>query len=237
MYTPTDRRPIASRERRVFIQLAETLVRSGISANVVSIAGMVSGILCGVAFYLSSQIQYWRAFLIIGAVCCQLRLLCNMLDGMVAIRSGQASRLGELYNEIPDRVSDSFALIGFGMIAGSSPTLGFTAALLAMFTAYIRAVGKCAGAPQAFHGPMAKPQRMFLLTLASFYLAISPASMQPLVLKQYGIASIVLLIICLGCLITVFRRLNSITISLTTKEITHAVSEQREDADQPVITP
>ena len=237
MYSPTDRRPIASRERRVFIWLAGILVQWRISANAVSVSGMVFGILCGVAFYCSSQSQYWRAFLIVGAACCQLRLLCNMLDGMVAIQSGKASKLGELYNEIPDRVSDSFALVGFGMIAGSSPALGFSAALLAMFTAYIRAVGKCAGAPQAFHGPMAKPQRMFLITLASVYLAVSPTSLQPLVPGMHGIASIVLAIICLGCLITVGRRLNTITINLKSKEITHAASEQREDADQPLATP
>ena len=41
---------------------------------------------------------------LVAAVCVQLRLLANLLDGMVAVGSGQASRIGELYNEVPDRV-------------------------------------------------------------------------------------------------------------------------------------
>lgn len=215
MYDPTDRRPIASREQRVWIALSEKLVAGNFSANAVSIAGMVFGILCGGMFYLSSQTPYWRACLIVGAALCQLRLLCNMLDGMVAIRSGKACPTGELYNEIPDRVSDSFALIGFGFIAGSSPTLGYVAALLAMFTAYVRAVGKGAGASQAFQGPMAKPHRMFLLTIAALYAALAPQSWNPILVRDYSITSLVLAVIVVGCLVTSVRRLRAICSQLS----------------------
>src|SRR5438105_2817615 len=41
-----------------------------------------------------------------AAGCIQLRLLCNLLDGMVAIEGGFRSRSGEVFNELPDRVSD-----------------------------------------------------------------------------------------------------------------------------------
>lgn len=231
MYDPTDRRPIASRDRRVWITLAHAVAKSGISANTVSVAGMVFGILCGVAFYLTTQTQYWRGLLIAAAALCQFRLLCNMIDGMVAIETGKASPLGELFNEIPDRVSDSFALIGFGFISGSSPMLGFLAALIAMFTAYVRAVGRGAGAPQAFHGPMAKPHRMFLLTIAALYLAFTPASWNPNLWNGHSTASLVLMIVILGCVVTVVRRLNAIASSLKTVQSLHAAAEHREAAD------
>ncbi len=31
----------------------------------------------------------------------QLRLLCNMLDGMIAVDTNHRTKTGELYNEIP----------------------------------------------------------------------------------------------------------------------------------------
>lgn len=210
MHQPTDRRPIASREKRVWKKLANIISRAGVSANVISIAGMIFGILCGVSFYLTTQSNYPRVFLLIGAGFCQLRLLCNMLDGMVAMESGKSSKLGELYNEVPDRISDSFALVGFGMIAGSSLSLGFIAALLAMLTAYVRAIGKAAGASQAFHGPMAKPHRMFIITIVAIGLAVAPDRFQAWAIHGYGIPSMTLLLISIGCLITAGRRLLAI---------------------------
>jgi len=40
--------------------------------------------------------------------------LCNLLDGMVAIEHGKQSQLGVLYNELPDRVSDSVLFVALG---------------------------------------------------------------------------------------------------------------------------
>jgi len=72
-----------------------------------------------------------------------------------------------LYNEIPDRVSDAAICIGAGYGSGSLPELGYVAAVVALFVAYVRAQGAVAGAPQEFCGPMAKPQRMFTLRARS----------------------------------------------------------------------
>ena len=48
-YNPADRRPIAARERRWSQALARQLVAWNASPNGISVAGMVSGILGGVA--------------------------------------------------------------------------------------------------------------------------------------------------------------------------------------------
>ncbi len=102
-----------------------------------------------------------------------------MLDGMVAIASGKASRLGELYNELPDRVSDVAIVIGAGYAMGGIAVLGYVAACVAVLTAYVRAVGKAAGASSLFIGPMAKPHRMFVLTVVGALMAVLPGSWQP----------------------------------------------------------
>jgi phosphatidylglycerophosphate synthase len=103
--------------------------------------------------------------LVIAAVCVQLRLLCNLLDGMVAIEGGKQSPVGALYNEFPDRIADSVLLVALGY-AALVPWLGWLAALLAAFTAYVRATGGALGQAQDFRGPMAKPHRMAVLTIA-----------------------------------------------------------------------
>ena len=56
-------------------------------------------------------------------LCVQLRLLCNLLDGMVAVEGGRSSPVGALYNEVPDRVADSLLLVALGYAVGI-PWLG-----------------------------------------------------------------------------------------------------------------
>ena len=90
--------------------------------------------------------------------------MCNLLDGLVAVEGGQKSKGGDLFNEIPDRIEDSLFLAGTGLACGHI-ALGLLAAVLAVFTAYVRAFGASLGQGQDFSGPLAKPQRMFLLTL------------------------------------------------------------------------
>jgi phosphatidylglycerophosphate synthase len=99
------------------------------------------------------------------ALCVQARLLCNLLDGMVAIEGKRQSATGALYNEIPDRVADSLFIVALGYAVGQ-PELGWFGALAAAVTAYIRVLGGSLGLPQDFRGPMAKPHRMAVLTAA-----------------------------------------------------------------------
>jgi phosphatidylglycerophosphate synthase len=115
-----------------------------------------------------------RAFWLLGAALVQARLLANLFDGMVAVGLDISSPLGELYNEVPDRVSDTAILLGLGMAAGGNWGLRLAAALAAMATAYIRAVGKAAGAPSDFSGPMAKQQPMALATAAGIWCSLVP---------------------------------------------------------------
>lgn len=204
-----DRRPIRSRDHRVWIAAAHALAKRGVSANAISVVGMLACIAAGIALAMTSHTESWtmRGLWIAGAMLIQLRLVCNMLDGMVAIERGIASPVGELYNEIPDRVSDMAALIGLGYAATSSVPLGFLAAALAVFVAYVRAMGKAAGAPNDFRGPMAKQQRMFLATLAAVFMGLAPDAWKQTFWSGWSVPSVVLAIICVGCVITAIRRI------------------------------
>jgi phosphatidylglycerophosphate synthase len=157
--TRTDRRPIRSRNAPWAQATASYLARLGVSPNQISLASvMVAGV---GAFGLGFFPQPWNA---ISCVCgAQLRLLGNLLDGMVAVEHGKQSQLGVLYNELPDRVSDSVLFVALGYASGI-PWLGWLGALLAALTAYIRVFGGALGFAQNFDGPMAKQHRMAVLT-------------------------------------------------------------------------
>jgi len=215
-----DRRPIAARQLRIFQRMADWLVRKGASANAISVAGMFAGMLAGTLLFLTPYLaphHLERVAFILAASFVQLRLLANMLDGMVALGSGKASPVGELYNEIPDRVSDSFTLIGAGYALSGNIEIGFLAALMALFTAYVRAAGKAAGATNDFRGPMAKQQRMFLITATSLYLGLAPREWQPVLGEplHWGLMAMVLAVIAALSLVTALRRLMGIARQLS----------------------
>jgi len=210
-----DRRPIATRNRKWAQASARWLGARNVSPNAISIAGMFACIGAGVALAATS-IAYCRIEWLIAALGAQLRLIANMLDGMVALNSGRASKVGELYNEVPDRVSDAAVFIGAGFAWGGNVALGYIATILAIFTAYVRAAGKIAGAPNEFCGPMAKQHRMLVITVICLYSAIVPRTWQIFHFGKPEAAAMTLglVVIIAGCLITIVRRLNRIARAL-----------------------
>ena len=164
------RRPLKSRNQAWAKALTTGLCRAGVWPDVVSIGSVVVAAGAGVALWGAgrSAVPVACGLFIIAAACAQLRLLCNLLDGMIAVETGRRSPVGEIYNDLPDRVSDVLILVGAGYAVGQPAgiTLGWAAATLAVLTAYIRVTGRALGTPSYFLGPMAKPHRMALLTAA-----------------------------------------------------------------------
>jgi phosphatidylglycerophosphate synthase len=181
-----------------------------VAPNAISVAGMVCAVVAGVALALTADAApYARLCWLAAAGLVQLRLLANLLDGMVAVESRRASAVGELYNEVPDRVSDAATLVGLGYASGGQVELGYAAACVALFTAYVRAVGKVAGAPQDYCGPMAKQQRMFVVTVIGLACGLLPVAWQPVLNTEpaLGLPALGLILIIVGGLITALRRL------------------------------
>ena len=198
----SDRRPIAARNLGATQRMAAALVARGASPNGISVAGMVAGLAAGLAFAATAWLPgaAWVLWLL-GALLVQARLMANLLDGMVAIGRGVASPVGELFNEVPDRVSDTAVLVGLGVAAGCL-SLGIAAALAAMLTAYIRTTVRAAGAPSDFGGPMAKQHRMALATALAVWCAVVPG-----VAGGPWAGRAVLTVITLGSLLTAWLRL------------------------------
>ena len=115
-----------------------------------------------------------------------MRLVCNLLDGMVAIEGGRKSKVGAIYNEFPDRIADTLFLVPLGYAAGM-PWLGWACALLAALTAYVRVFGGALGLAQDFSGVMAKQRRMAALTVGLVVQAVGAALLRrPLAAAGHG---------------------------------------------------
>ena len=198
-----ERRPIATRETGWARSLAARLAATGLSANAISVLGAGFAIVAGGAFVLSDG-PAWRAWLAVAAAGIQLRLLCNMLDGMVAVEHGRATPVGALYNDVPDRIADTVILVGAGYAVAAAPwntSLGWACAVMAMFTAFVRVLGGALGTPQYFFGPQSKSQRMAVLTVAALAGAIMPR-------PEWAVRliTLALVIVLVGSAITVVRR-------------------------------
>jgi phosphatidylglycerophosphate synthase len=199
-----NRRPLASRDTRWAARASAFLARSSITPNqisVVSIAFALAG--AYLLVYLPTV-----AGLVLCALCVQLRLLCNLLDGMVAVEGGKQSALGALYNEFPDRIADSLFLVALGE-AALHPWLGWLAALLAALTAYVRVSGGSLGLAQDFRGPMAKPHRMAVMTLACLVGAVE------LAMRGTRFALLLaIVVIAVGSAVTCITRSRAIAVQL-----------------------
>jgi phosphatidylglycerophosphate synthase len=202
------RRELRTRDAGWARLLAHQLACLGVRPNAVSIAsvGFAAGAgLCLAASPTVAQGGERAALLFAAAALVQLRLLCNLLDGMLAVEEGLGAADGVLYNEIPDRIADVLVFAGAGYAAGISPAgaaLGWTAATLALFTAYVRVLAGSIGATQSFAGPMAKQHRMFTITVAAISSAVESWLGLPTRALLLG-----LVIVVLGSILTIVRRI------------------------------
>ncbi|HEU4748690.1 MAG TPA: hypothetical protein VFS56_09330 [Gemmatimonadaceae bacterium] len=201
--TESPRRYLKTREQRWPRVIATALGNWGFRPNGVSVLSIFFAAGAGFALWRFGVGGNWR-LLVAAAVAIQLRLLCNMLDGLLAVEGGFKGKLGDLYNEIPDRIADIAILVGAGYAVVTmeyGEILGWAAALLAVLTAYLRLLAGSLGARQHFIGPMAKQHRMFVITVGCLLGALEHS--------RFGTARAVwlaLVVVVLGSMVTLGRR-------------------------------
>jgi phosphatidylglycerophosphate synthase len=187
-------------------------VRLGIHPNLISASSVVWALATTVLTLWAARQGGAAAAVayVLAAVAILLRLLANLFDGMVAVEGGKGSKSGEVWNELPDRVSDAVVLVAAGYaVGGRGEALGWLAAVLAVSTAYVRVLGTSAGAPADFRGPMAKQQRMAVLGAGLVAAAIEVLAVSPPRALEIALAVIVV-----GSFVTVWRRTRGIVRAL-----------------------
>ncbi|PPB50089.1 phosphatidylinositol synthase [Arthrobacter pityocampae] len=218
----TDRRAIPQRSSRWATRSADILAAAKLTPNQISVGSVVFAAVGAAALIWSAHTDdavSGAVLLAVAAACIPLRLLLNMLDGMLAVEKGMSSPVGDIYNELPDRISDVLFLGAAGIATAGllsagrvdlGVTLGFLAAILAVLTAYIRSLGSALGTRNFFDGPLAKPHRMWLL-MAGVLVSIA----EPWLPWSEGWVLVsTLALIALGSLLTCVRRLRRVSASL-----------------------
>lgn len=199
---PENRRPLSSRNTKWARDLAARIAEREITPNQISAASMGFAALGLLFFWMASASGPVAAaiLLILAAGTMQARLLCNLLDGMVAVEGGKSTPTGPFWNEAPDRVADLLFFWGAGLAAGR-PALGLLVGALAIGTAYLRELGRAEGMAPDFSGPMAKQHRMAALTAGCLAAALLPVGY-----TAAQVLTVVLWIILLGIVVTITRR-------------------------------
>ena len=129
------RRPLKSRSANWPRQIAFALVRKGFTPNQISVASLVFSLLGAICLLLVAR-QESRTIAVLlfiaTAICIQLRLVCNLLDGLMAVEGGKKTKTGEIFNEFPDRVADVVLFVCAGYCVSYLPwavSLGWACAV------------------------------------------------------------------------------------------------------------
>lgn len=135
------RRYLKTRSKSWAIYIAGKVSNTNITPNQISILSIISALLAALSLLLLDSIFRW----LLALFFIQFRLFCNMLDGLVAIEGGKQSKLGDFYNDLPDRIADVLIIVAFGFAAEqqslfviSNSNQAWFAATMAVLTAYVR---------------------------------------------------------------------------------------------------
>lgn len=183
---PSGLRRLRGTAHALLSPLVDALVRRGTSPNHLTVAGLVASGLGGAALALGSPV--WTVAIVLA-----MRLLCDLLDGQVARRSGRTSRAGAVLNDVSDGLGDVLLYGGLGLGLGSRALLVLAA--LGASTELVSVSVAAQGGPRSHAGPLAKVERMGMIVLVG-------------VLGQLGVPTEVLYWIGCGlAVVTLSRRL------------------------------
>ena len=181
--------------QRLVRPLVDASVTHGVSADALTIAAIPLAALGGLCLALSDSMP---VLLLAVPLLAATRLILNLIDGQVARETGTAHPMGELLNELGDRVSDLLFIGGLAFVATVGPTLALAAVVAALLSSYTGVAAKAAGVPRQYGGIMSKPGRMITLSVAA-PLAFIVADGWPLLAAGW--------VILVGALITLVQRL------------------------------
>ena len=188
--------------QRLVEPLADVLVARRVSPDVLSLVSIVVAGIGGASLALSPSVP---ALLLVVPVAAAIRLVLNLLDGMVARRLGPGRPVGELWNEVGDRIADLLFVGGLAFVPAVGPWLGLSAVLAALLASYAGITARAAGGRRQYGGVMSKPGRMIVLALAA------PAAFVTGDPRWLVGAAVVLIV---GSLLTLAQRLRTAVIEL-----------------------
>lgn len=180
--------------RRALAPIGRLLVRAGVPADAVTVAGALFAGLGGLGVWMGRYGDPWLLLVPAGAL---LRTAANALDGWIAQETGTGRPLGEVLNETADRVADVAMVLPIALVPGIPGPLVAGALSAMLVVSFLGVAIKAAGGPRVYTGVMGKPDRMAVLGVA----AIAGMVAEPAVAFTVG-----LWVVLGGALITLGQR-------------------------------
>ena len=155
--------------------LNASLVRLGITANMVTLAALFFSLLLGLGLAFNPES---RLLLLLMPAWLFIRMALNAIDGMLAREHQMQSRLGALLNEMGDVLSDAALYLPLALIPGISAPAVVLTVLLAVMVEMIGVVSVQIGGSRRYDGPFGKSDRAFVFGLICLLLGLglSPGS-------------------------------------------------------------
>ncbi|WP_284464610.1 CDP-alcohol phosphatidyltransferase family protein [Chryseobacterium sp.] len=138
------------------------LNKNAITANQITISSILLSVIIGVLFWNADTSKWFFLSLPIGLL---LRMALNALDGMMARRFNQTSKLGEVLNEVGDIVSDVIIFFPLLKFQPESLYLIIIFIVLSIINEFAGLIGKIVGKERRYDGPMGKSDRALMLGL------------------------------------------------------------------------
>lgn len=153
--------------QRLLRPVVARLARTGVTANLVTIAAAVVSVAVGAGITVWHQSR-WPLLLL--PVVLLVRMALNAIDGMLAREHDQQSRLGALLNELGDVVSDVALYLPLALTPWVRPEIVVVIVVLAIVTELTGVLGPTVGASRRYDGPMGKSDRALVFGALGLWL-------------------------------------------------------------------
>ncbi|MDW9379983.1 CDP-alcohol phosphatidyltransferase family protein [Chryseobacterium sp. JV558] len=138
------------------------LHKNKITANQITISSVLLSAIIGILFWNADISKWFFLSLPIGLL---VRMALNALDGMMARKFNQTSKLGEILNEVGDIVSDVIIFFPLLKFQPESLYLIVVFIVLSIINEFAGLMGKIVEKDRRYDGPMGKSDRALILGL------------------------------------------------------------------------
>lgn len=150
--------------------ITDALVQRRISPDWMTYGAVVIAMLMGFALVLSSQSRWWLLIVCVGV---PVRLAMNALDGQVSRALNLADPMGEVKNELGDRIADALIFGAVCLMPTVPLYLSVPTLIITLMIGYVGILSKAVTNVRDYSGIMGKPDRMTVLAIGCGLVALT----------------------------------------------------------------
>lgn len=136
-----------------------------VSANQVTFFSLLVSVFTGFFVFLISKKEETRVYFLVVPLLFFVRIILNILDGLIARKKKQASKFGVIFNEVTDVVSDVLVFASFMFVKEMNIVLMAAFVLLTVLSEFAGTLSFMVRSVRGYEGPMGKPDRLFFFGL------------------------------------------------------------------------